>query len=219
MGYYTKAQIVEQVYLKVAGGTSSMDSDVLKADIESYLPAAANAVMMEDVRFGLVKDARKGRTKPMSTDDIIPLDIIGTFVETIQDDTVRDLKYVELSKPIVSLPGSASIFEVSSVTGQLNFVNIKWQQGDRGIELAMQDTAKFWIERYAGTKRIYLKDISDEVEQLLLRYLVSVSDIGDDETLPVPDDIEDAIVQRMVLFFVQQRELPSDNEPNNLDKK
>jgi len=212
MSAYTKTRAIEQVWYLVTGGKADPDSDVLKADIYSYLPAAINAAIGNDLKERKLLAIRERKPSNFKLNDIL---LIQTF--TPQYDEARKLLKIDLPFFIPSYSGEIPI-NILPQDGGNPYVFFETRAKTQGIELILGDTAYAWLERTITGQTLYFKNVLCDTCPILIEAACDYDNIGDDVVLPVPDNLWERIFDSCVQYFTKQRFIPSNDTINGNDE-
>lgn len=189
----TKGQIIEQVYLWVSGGRLSPDTHVHRADIENLLPAAIN--------YAITTYNRQERRDNMEEIGIMGINssmnqaftITKTYTPVL--DTDRDKYKITLDVKVQNLPKNKGIDDVFPLQGR-SYIRASSQREVEGLK------GLFWWPEFPD---IYLSDIGYPVCSFKVRLVQSVSELGEDDEVPVPGDMEFQLIELLGQFFLKQR--------------
>jgi len=212
---YTKGQMIEQVYLAVHGGQPSPDVNVRREDIEALIVAATNYVTVKETRARRREEAQFGWLASPTVDT----DFVGTYYLDVLYDDQRGLKYSELTMKIMSLPSNDGLQQVSALQGNTPFVKLRYQFEDVGSEGVLINQTRYWYEKVGMSERVYYKNISNVVDKVMARLVVSIDDLNDDDIVPIPSGMELEVLQLAKEWFSGQRQMPADMLNNNKDDK
>jgi hypothetical protein len=200
----TKAELVEIVLQKAQGGIVNADTSraIRKEDVAILLPAAINFAIIQQYRL-------TQREEGVSE---IPDSFLATYIEDIKFDNVRNLSYVELSKPILGMAKNRGIRSVSSLSGE-TFVetSLTSQRHDRYYRGSMAQNVSYYIE---GNK-IFVINLPAVVEQIMVRGVQSADQLKDNEQVPVPAEYMYEVIQILTNHFIGTRQIPADMTNNN----
>jgi hypothetical protein len=205
---YTKAQIVEQVFLKLHGGKPSPDIAVQRVDIASLLPAAMSEALLIHTREERRDKIMDIRTYGASALGDSPHEFLTTYEVTPTLDEDRDLYYLLLPASIQSLPFSDGLGDVEPLTGSKPYQRV----ASRRVIRSMPNigTIWYWYERYADeSERIYLSELSEPECSHLVKVVLDVNELSDNDIVPIPAGMQMSVIDRMVAFF--QDRPPADN--------
>lgn len=211
----TKGEMIELVYLGVQGGQPSPDVNVRREDIATYLAPAINYVTTGEIRARRREEAQFG----WLSGPVVDNDFLGTYYLDVLYDDQRGLRYAELPVKIVSLPSNDGLNLVAPMQGSTPFIKLRSQFEDAGSEGMFINQTRYWYERVGMSDRIYFKNISNVVAQVMTRLVVSIEDLGDDDQVPVPSGVEVQILDLVIAWFTKQRQMPADMLNNNKDDK
>ena len=198
---YTKAQVIDQVYLAVTGGKPSPDVRVYRADIEKYVEAAIVEAIRDDEHrrhLRMMQETRNGLR--LSGDTKLDPGFTKVFTrEILEDDNGR--KYVELDG-ILNLPNDKGLYSVRPTKGYGGWVRIQSPSSLIGTHLT---TTFYWHE----APRILFENIAVGCE-VLVQAAVGLLGLEDTDQIPVPAGYEKYVVDSATKFFYVQR----DNKPD-----
>jgi len=189
----TKGQIIEQVYLLVSGGRLSPDTHVHRADIENLLPAAIN--------YAITTYNRQERRDNMEDIGILGVNsamsqaftITKTYTPTL--DTERDKYKITLDVKVQNLPKNKGIDDVFPVQGK-SYIRASSQREVQGL------CGLFWWPEFPD---VYLSDIGFPVCDFKVRLVQSVTELGENDEVPLPGDMEFQLIELLGQFFFKQR--------------
>lgn len=203
----SKVKMAQQVQLMLSGGTPSRDTEV---GIQELI-IAVSQVFAQAVKFNLFANKKEGES-----------DGDGSFIYTFEcqevlKDTKKDLFYTVLPSPTISLPSDMGINMVSYQQDQSNaFTRVpsNFLRSTKDSDLStLEGNIGYWREN----NRIYYANMvaSDGVTEVLIKLLVGLDGIGDDDLIDIPLDIQGDIVQRVYQMYVPQQETPKDDLNNS----
>lgn len=209
---YSKRRAAEQIWYQVTGGKANPDSDVPLADIYSYLPAAINATIGEDIKERRILAIRERKPANFKLNDIL---LIQSFKPTL--DTSRDLYKIDL--PFI-IPSYGGVFPVNVMptSGTNSFVFFSSRSDLQGIETVLATVAYTWLERTATGHSLYFNNLVCTDCTLIVETACDYDSVGLDVPLPVPDDLWERIFLRSVNYFIQQRSTPTDETVDGTDE-
>ena len=209
---YSKRRAAEQIWLRVTGGNATPEADVLLADIHSFLPAAINASIGEDLKERRLLAIRERKPSNYKLNDIL---LIQGFTPTL--DTARDLYKIDLPFIIPSYGGTFPI-NVMPQDGANSFVFFSSRSQLQGIETMLGEVAYTWLERSAIGQTLYFNNLVCNNCTVIVESACDYDALGLDVPLPVPDDLWERIFLRSENHFIQQRSTPSDETVNGTDE-
>lgn len=195
----TKAELIGLAYLKLTDNFPTMDNAVWWDDVELLLAPAVNYVINGDYFIGKREEGEDKILQPL---------FIQTFMNVpITYDKLRKKRSFILPKKPIALPKNRAVPFVGTADGK-QFIPVEQSGG------AMQDYFKAFKQdqtsyELEGTKGI-LHNCDPLLQNLMVKEIVSVSDIGDDEDILLPDGAEIQIAELMVKFFTKEQPLPKD---------
>jgi len=197
----TKRELVELVYLKISGGKLSSDVQVERVDLMFYFPVAYNYAILQDFyeRHNLAVLDRREFGFSEGTTSLAQL--LTTYQATPIEDTVRGLKYIELPKNLMVLPGSRGLNSIFGPNPDSQFVIVDGQVDVVGLTPAGAGFA--WYEKYPTGARMYLKGCDCTDCTLFVRMLADGGSIGLDDEVFLPTGKEMLVIDKMVEFHTR----------------
>ncbi len=211
---YTKAQMVEQVYLVISGGQPTEDFDVQREDIEMYMSNLINTIALEDSR----RRRLEARRDNVGTTGVDASFLTVEYLTVLADDDAGQ-KYVKFIKKPLLLDDTYGIAEVGPKKGDNIFIKIKTRHDGVKLDYLFTDVTRWYYENNKGEQRIYFKNIAPVVNEVRVAYVPSMDDLDDDELVPLPSGLETVVVDRAVAFFMQEANMPSDDLNNHNDDR
>lgn len=206
----SKAKIAEQIQRMLSGGTPSRDSQVTIQE----LIVAVSQMFAQAVKFNLFANKKEGESE-----------VDGSFIYPFEDvpvkkDHHKDLYYSILPSPTITLPSGAGVYQISLMKDQENsfvLVPANFKALTKGLPMANIETnIGYWREG----NRVYYTNISaaDEITEVLIKLIVGIDGIGDDDLIDIPLDIQADIIQKVFQMYTPQQQLPKDDLNNNNKK-
>jgi len=199
----TVGEFVEQVFILVEGGQLTQDTNIFREDIRNYLPSLANYFITKQYFIN-----------KQDGESIVPSDFIATYedVEVLYDDR-RGKSYIELPVPLVTLPKDMGLQMVSPMKGTYTFARlpIQAEQHMATVYQNVPDTVWYMLE---GAK-VFLINIPKEVETLLVRTVVNIHTLSDNDYFPIPSGDVVAALDKCVEFFLKQKGIMPDQGNDN----
>lgn len=204
----TKSELVGAAYLKLTGGYPNTDSSTWWEDVELLIAPAVNYVMNADYFISKRDEGEEKILQPL---------FIQTFTGIpVEYDSKRRKHFFTLPKRPIALPKNRAVPFVGTVCGK-QFVPIEQSGGSmQGYFAALKvNQTSYSLEGMIG----WLENANPLLEEVMVKEIVNVSDIGDDEEIMLPDGQELQVIELMVQFFTGQKALPKDyyntnKEPN-----
>jgi hypothetical protein len=197
---YPKNKLIEQVYLRVTGGSTNKDSDVETVDIEPYVEAA--------IRFVHTKHYYEFRQAEGYGFDESSLE---TYTATLAD-TERGFKTINLGFTPLILPGGMAIDSIIPEEGYVPLVRIRGQQWLSGLD-RLCNTTFYWIE---GSKAFVYN--AGKMCNLIIRAIPDPGSLGPEDIVKLPAGKDIEVVNIATEYFTGQRTMPADITPNNRDE-
>lgn len=211
---YTKGEMVDQIYLKVVGGSPSDDVDVQRVDIEPFLAAAINYAMVKEIRIRKREKAALGEW-----DTSLDPEFVATYFSNIKYDDQRGLRYIDLPVRIQALPSNAGLQDIFAPKAKKNFIKLRGPFEAVGVTPALRESTLYWYENVGEAQRVYFRHLSNTVQEVAVRAVASIQDLEDQDIVPVPPGLEMEVINLCVDFFTGQRQMPEDSIVDNKDNK
>jgi len=205
----TKSELVGAAYLKLTGGYPNTDSTTWWEDVDLLIAPAINYVMSADYFISKRDEGEEKIIQPL---------FLQSFKLPVTVDPITKKHKSKLPKRPMAWPKNRAVpFVGTSFDNQ--FVPVEQSGG------AMQ-------KYFSGLKK---EQTSYELEgmdityfnlppllrsgNVLVKMVVSASDLNDDDEILLPDGAEIQVINLMVDFFIGQKQLPKDyyntnKEPN-----
>jgi len=204
----TKGEAISLILNKVSGGIYGQDiaKSIRREDVGTYLVAAINYVIIKQYYTDIANEGERG----------FPDDFIATYQLPVLTDNSRGLKYVKLEAKPFSTIRNRGLRSVSSLRGFKQFIPTTAEelQHNEYYKGSLGDTL-YWLE---GGK-VFFYNLSTMVDEVLVRIVTSISDLDDDDNLPIPAGSEVEMLNITEQFFLGQRQLPKDMINNNNPEK
>lgn len=220
----TKGEAVDLIFLAVNGGELKESSKVQRDEIAVYIGTVIDYVQKLDI------DQRKEELRRNRYQYVlqnlanlgIDEDLYCTYTLVPIEDKKRAEHYVVLPVTIQSLPGNAGL----DYSGPLRsdgkpFVKLMNRYGLAGpLESALKNQTVYYYEKNADVNehRVYYKNLSHVVKEVLVRLAATVADLTNESILPIPQGYEKHVIDLTVEFFMHQREIPGDYNYNKIDE-
>jgi len=205
----TKAELTGAAYLKLTGGYPTTDNSTWWEDVDILLAPAINYVMNADYFLQKRDEGEEKIIQPL-------------FIQTYKNVAITYQSDIEKYTSVLphrplALPKNRAVSFVGTVLGQ-HFVPI--EQGG----LAMQGYYGGFKEcqtsySLEGKQITYenLDPLFADGGVAMVKMIVNVADLGDDEEILLPDGGELRVIDMLVEFFLGQRMLPKDYYNTNKD--
>jgi len=203
----TVGQFIEQVFILLNGGSITQDTNVRREDIRNYIPAVANYYIVK--QYYLNKQ---------DGESLMPSDFIATYEDVpVVYSPQRAKSYIILPQPLVTLPKDIGLQTIGAMQGSYSFARLPVQaEGHLANYFPnVPDTVWFMLE---GNK-VYFINLPKAVTAILVRTIVNINSLSDNDYLPIPSgDLADAL-DRTVKFFLPEVQLPADVVNDNIQNK
>jgi hypothetical protein len=195
----TKKQLSEQAMRIIAGGHRKPDNPI---DIREVM------LHCDQIRDELVRISTQA-TKSVDAAYISYYDNV-----TVNVDSLKLLRYIDLPGNPMSLPDDMGIYSISPMGDTDNqYIPLPpsstWLYKDTQANLSTNIT-KYWN---VGGK-IYFKNIDPTISTVLVGLAASSKDILENANYPVPPDVEKEIVRQLVQMFGIEQQAPHDETEN-----
>lgn len=198
--------MVELALQKAHGGVPNSDTArvVRREDINAYLSAAVNFAILK--QYYTIKKA-EGTSE-------IPDSFIATYDLEVAYNKKKELHFVKIPIPILGMAKNRALRSVSSMSGE-NFVQTSFVSytHDKYYVGSTGSIVLFYLEGNI----IYFRNFPSIVKEVTTRVIVSAGDIGDEDEVPVPAEMEAEVIDLLVQFFTGTRQLPNMITNNNRD--
>lgn len=210
-------ELVDLVLLAVNGGIYSTEAAVLPPEVESYVPAAAHAVMREEI-FRLKAEARAESRYGGGRVADVESSWYTTMHLTSLTDPANGLKYVQLPGVLLALPAEhtlESVYPTKNPDNRFTLIN-----GPGSIPFGMDGLMTFaWHDRVGDKSRVYFHglDGDDAACDVTVRGSMEISSCLDEAFIPIPLGLEERVIAMSINHFRGQRSNPSDQLVDNKD--
>jgi hypothetical protein len=212
----TKGEFIDSVLLAVSGGNLSPDINITRQDIAARLAISLTSAVTGEVEAEKLMAARMKRVFGVADMDFRPgVEFMTTYETTPSLDSNRDLYYIALPKKLTVVKGNAGLDSVFPKAQNVQYVMLRDPFEVQGMPLL--DTTYTWFERYSGEERVYFKNLSLPVGEVGIRMIADVTELEDDDFIPIPGGLQEDVLERVVAFFMRTRGLPADEVANDVD--
>lgn len=196
-----KGIFIENILLRINGGTINDESSVQRVDIEAYIPASVNWAMGKAYNINLKEGDRDFPSLFYGSYDSLP--IIRT----------SRLPHVVLPKGVVALYGNQGMRFVSDNAG---YTYSPLSDSDLHTVEYYKDKmfGKFYRLKPA---KVDLYNASPIAETVDAEFIVRVEDLADTDELPIQAGLELEAIQVCVEFFTGQRQIGGDKQNDKKD--
>lgn len=202
----TKGEIKGQVYLKISGGEPSADVSVWLDDLDILVAPAVNYVNLKQYFIDANNEEERHMIQPF---------MLQTFTVSINNDSVRKRKYIELPATPLSLPNKRALHFVGDVRGK-SWIPLQQNGGD--MQEYYCKFKKGIVSYEAEGKRCYLYNETPFDTQALVKMLVNVHELSDEDQIMLPSGSELEVATLIYEWITGQREMPKDLKVDSKDK-
>lgn len=195
----TKGELKFLVYVRVTGGYPSNDAMVWPEDIDTYIVPAVNFANTK--QYYIDKQSEEG-------DRDVRMDMLQIFENVaVAFSDSRQRKYSNLPATFVSLPKGRGLVFVGYMNGR---PFIPGRQNEEGIEEYYTQWKQDVVTYYLEGKKVYYYNIPTSTDKVLMKGIVAVTDLKDEDDLGLIPGSEPEVVDLMVQFYTGQRAMPKD---------
>jgi len=204
----SKYQMAEQAQRVIVGGHPTGDAEVSIQELMLFVSQA----------FGNVARLRffEGKAEGESF-------VNGSFIFPFEDvevkkNTGRNIYYSEMPASTITLPHEIGVYEVSLMKDQENtFVRVpnNFKSLYKGMAAQNLEGRKaYYLE---GGNLIFptMKD-ADGVEKVFIKLVAPIGDLGDEDPIMVPYDVQGEIVAQTIQLYSMEDEAEKDTGNDNL---
>lgn len=200
----TKVKLAEWVVDQVNGGTPAPETPVEERDVYIFIEPAINSLIaIHGERTGI---------------ENIDGDFIATYnYVAISEDIARKEWYSTLPAKTLNLNNDRAIIQVSPMKNQAeSFPIIKATSKSifKGLEA---DSLLGKIGVYSEKGRIYYSENPAPVNKVLMKLLISITELGDDDLIPIPSAMEIELVKLVVEYMTGKKQIPEDKLNDSSD--
>lgn len=202
-----KGEAIDTILIQVNGGTLSQDSNVMRADIAAYLPAAiAAAAKMDAIQKR--QEARADATVTGLYSYFPSTEFYSEVVRTPVLDSVTGKYYIEMPD-LLDLPNGWNTMGARPV-GSFSVDYIRLSNPSSLIGVDYMSQSFFWIIKNGKQLRMYFSTLPFPIQDVAVQAALSPMAQEDDDELNISPGMEDFVIQSAVNFFRGQRTIPAD---------
>lgn len=199
----------EQVLRIVLSGNTNSDKELKKEDVRLYVTQALYSIIRR--RFYEYKSEGEEY-------------IDGSYIYAFEDVEVKksdslNLYYSDLPASTIDLPNGVGIYSVGYMQDQSsNFIQVPntFNSLFKGLRSsALSGNIGYYKE---GKKIFYTNMPNKETCKVLIKIVAPLGDLGKCNSFDLPMDMQEEVIARAVQLYVGARQLPDDNENNNISK-
>lgn len=194
-----KGEIIGAVLLRLSGGRPNTDMSVRYNDVAALIAPVVN--YLHTKQYYLEKAQEEGNK------DVNPLMLQVYDNVEVKYDEKRNRKYSDLPAKPITLPSGRSVDYVGSLQGKA-YLPISTQDIDLEEYYACykKNITSYNIEG----QKAWFYNAPPLVERVMIKMIVSVNDLGDNDEVIVPTGTEPELIQILFELITGQRQLPSD---------
>jgi hypothetical protein len=199
--------ITEQVLRLVLSGNTSSDKELKKEDVAIYVNQA----------FASVLRRRFFESKAEGEEYIDGSYIYSFDNQEVKYDDVKKLYYIDLPATTVDLPGGIGIFYVGYQENQEDAF-LPTMSGFFSLFKGLRSAGLSGrVGYYKEGKRLFFINMTDGIPcKVLLKMVAPFGDIGKCNSIDIPFDMQEEIVQMALKLFTFSIQLPKDNINDNI---
>lgn len=206
----TKGQIVDLILLSVLGGKLSDDANVQRAEISAYLPLA----MAQAIKVVMVDSlSLAARTNPRVPGTAFN-QIYTPYVSTPEWDNVRGLHKVAIEGGVINALDDGG---VAMAYPEKN-PSAPYMRLPNAIFMAGMEAMALFPSFHAENGTVYFHNLQQPVGPVVIMRIKGIDDLGDDEDIPLNDDVIGAAITIAESWFRRQASGISDSISDNKDK-
>lgn len=197
----TRGELVENIFISVNGGRPNTDLSVQREDIVSLVPAAVNYAITGDYWANIQRD----------NDREIPNSFVSEFC--IFSECCDGEDYLHFDRKIINIPGNGGIRYVQDSVGNI--------YSPRALGVSRKS---YWDKALSAAPehqkrgdRIVLYNKPELVDKFFVGAVMDVSELSDEDELPIPAGSEPQVIDILMNFFINQRMQPKDYVINGID--
>jgi len=214
---YTKAELIDQIFITISGGELSPATEVSRQEVEAHLGAAIAFAIGQWSKQSRDQSYREQRFLGRSLAGSTP--IFALYSTSVDIDVVDglDFRYCILPKGAMLLERGAGVGEVTP-KGSLNAVVMAGSRtAISGLD-SIESIVFGWVEiEDSGEKRIYFKNLPETVSEVRAKVAFDVTEMNGDDIVHVPSGLEVQIIDLCVNFFLNQRAIMADETADQRD--
>jgi len=196
----SKKQIAEQAMRILSGGHLKPDRTI---DIREVM------LNLDQVRDELVRESTKNNIKlgAYKVDDDY---LTFTDVLTVSAAGVNGLKFITITTDIISLPFGLGLYQVSPIDDLENIFHIT-EPGAVGMysgSQALENSGIVYCWKIGDV--VYFKNLPAAITEVVAMIAASSREIGELDSFPVPPDVEDLLLKRLLATFGIEQQQPHD---------
>ena len=146
----------------------------------------------------------------------------GGFIYSFEDvevtkDVNKNMFYSTLPSSTIVLPQEIGVYQISPMQDQGNFF-VPLRNGDyalmQGLDVSsLEGRYGYFLE---GKRVYYTFTPAEKIDTVLMKLVVAIDNIGDDELIVIPNDMQLALVQQAVQLYTAQKQMPKDISNDNI---
>ena len=193
--------------LTAINGGSFTNDDQRKTDyeeVENKLAGAINFVILQQYYLGIKEDNIRE----------FPANFYASYEIDVLYDPLRERKYSVIPVKIFSITKNRGIRAITSLIGDFALIQTGVEElaHNKYYEGSFVDEVLF----YPLGANIYYQNLPDTVNKLVMVVVEALSEIGENDELPIPAGSENDVMDYLVKFFSTVRQTPTDNTNNNI---
>lgn len=184
---FTRKELTEIVNELLSGGDNPVDNKIHIGIVTE---------VADVVRVTLIEEAYR-----KDSDFDINGDFVSSFSDVpVKEDTGRGEKYSDLPAPLISLRDNMGLRQVSAMKDQKTSFTLIPNGAiatRAGLEVeSLNKHNRMYIEK----GRIYYLGIGN-VDKVLVKMVVPIRDLGDDDIIPIPAAYEDMFLEKVLAYI------------------
>src|SRR3990167_2180718 len=202
----TFSTLAEQTKLILSGGRITPDVEPSPQELILCVKQAFSQL----VKMSFYENKKEGESY-----------VSGGFIYTFEDvdvtkDINKNLFYSTLPSSTIVLPQEIGVYQISPMQDQGSFF-VTLRNGDyalmQGLEVSrLEGRYGYFIE---GKRVYYTFSPSEKIDYVLMKLVVAIDNIGDDEMIVIPNDMQLQLVQQAAQLYMTEvsakKDVISDN--------
>jgi len=202
----TFSTLAEQTKLILSGGRITPDVEPSPQELILCVKQAFSQL----VKMSFYENKKEGESY-----------VSGGFIYTFEDvdvtkDINKNLFYSTLPSSTIVLPQEIGVYQISPMQDQGSFF-VPLRNGDyalmQGLEVSrLEGRYGYFIE---GKRVYYTFSPSEKIDYVLMKLVVAIDNIGDDEMIVIPNDMQLQLVQQAAQLYMTEvsakKDVISDN--------
>jgi hypothetical protein len=202
----TKNELIDLIYLNIAGGKPATDMKITRTYIGALLPLfIADAVKIahqEDRRDQL----QEFRVYGASSGSAINPRFLRTFTVTPIEDTDRELYSVTLPKKVAILPFDRGIHALRPKIGQA-YIRVRSYSEITGVADFL---TAYWFEDIDDVQKLFISNLEPPIGDHLLDLVLDFTEFDGTDEVYIPDGMNRFILNEARMYLLGEKQIPEE---------